>query len=260
MKKKKKKKTNIGIIIIIIILVLLSLMLSLYCYQMKHLETIVIKNQDEWNILSSQNYSSSGEYQGMLYEEDYKVPEMNTVLLSSLLVDYIVLHDDTFYLEDNKISNKAYEKTYTETELNNYVSKMIGPDYKIDIEDVYFGCSKSITKNNDKYIVTAGEPEACGTYSDKEEFYKVYVNDYKYDKDSIVIKLLVGYLKPQVDEQGVISSYDIYRVDRNEIIGKTNNISEFEQYKPNIDFDKYKVILKKASDGKYYFYSIKKDK
>ena len=259
MKKKHKKTTIIYILVIVIIILLLILFLN---YHLNYVKRTVIDNRSTWDIISPSDTSMSGDLIGSLYEKDYNVLELSDELLSSIFVDYY-LTNYTFFTEENKKDDITYEKVLTQEEAHEISKKIFGPDYNVVLESIEYGCNRYLKKENNNYIIGSNDPDTCGLFNPKKtSLYKSFITNYKKEKDYINIELKVAYIEANTSNNKLI--YQAFtNKDKKEIINSNyNSKCLYESTNNNCynNFSNYIVTLKKASDRKYYFYSIKKEK
>lgn len=248
------KKT---IIILIAIVVIISG--GLFLYNRFTLAKRVVANQNKWNMFLSQDSNISGEYMGFLYDNNFDINTMPKNYVLSLLVSYYIQNDDDFFNEKNKTADYAYQKDVTYDELLNSLREMFGPDYKeFDFSDFSYGCGRSLVKkSSDLYTIRANDPEGCGIFDDTEEKYIHHIMDFSKDKDRIIINIKAAYMS--MGSTGRISLYT--NKDKAQVVDYDYSYSCLGSEDENCYnvFNSYQVVLKKASDNKYYFYSISRE-
>ncbi len=262
----------IAIVLIIIIFYLIKLLIApSNSLDKDELYDIVVVNEHTWNVFYMQNLSSSGKYMGYIYDKDYNVDSLSSEFLTTLVVDnYIATHED-FYSEKNYDKNTdSFKVTINQNVVDELAKNLFGPDFKMDIIEMSYGCNRKITKSNSNYVIDSKLPDSCGLFSnDDVGYYKTVIDDYdvKSNKE-IEINLKVAFIEELVEEQYgandyVKITYNAYsNKNKKQLIKK--NVSSTCLNGDNIAKDCYNfyidyiVTLRKASDNKYYFYSIKK--
>ena len=136
---------------------------------------------------------------------------------------------------------------------------MFGPNYTPPqtIKDINYGCERSITKQtNGNYIITAQTEEYCGVYSEESSYFNTTITNYYKKNNNIIITIAVAYVETTIDENEE-EYYEVYtdKTKENLLYTQYDTICNTPTCIPN-EQPKYEVILKKASDGKYYFNSI----
>ena len=251
---------------IIIILIIIISMLGIYFYikkQRDELYTLVIQNRSDWDIFIDQNTIMSGDFTGMIYEKDYTLDTLPKNYLMSLIVDYYINETPNFFTIKNMDDNNHYSTTVSSKDLENIITKMFGPDTKITLEDIQYGCGRSLIKDGEDYIIRTDDPDACGVFDIDPEFYLSHIYSYSRIKDQIIIKIKVGYIKTSTNENGDVESYDAY-TDKTmkKLIQKNMNHScvddDNKDEKCYRGFNQYMITLEKASDENYYFSKIER--
>lgn len=271
--KKDHVKIDKGVIIAFVILAILIVFFLMLIFGKDSvkgsslLQEVVVDKEKNWNIFYLQNQISSGDYMGYIYERDYTVNTLSKKFLSSLVVDNYIANND-FFIEDNEIGDDLYAKELDVREINNLYKQIVGPDIKINIEDVSYGCGRSLTKKGNKYVIEAKFPDTCGMMSNGYNRYMTNIKDY-YEKDkNVVIELQVAYVEDIIEETelydgDIIITHNVYNnKDKDKLLVKNISGSCINTDKPKEScfksFPVYLVTLKEASDGNYYFYSIEK--
>lgn len=245
-----------------IILLVLGIGLIFLGYRKSILHKIVVERKENWDILYVQNTMASGSLIGKAYQEEYNLDTISSTALTSLVVDYYISKDNTFFKEENRIDNTLYSKTIFEEELNQTIAKMFGPDYHPTLEDLSYGCGRSLKKEGTSYQITSEIPDACKVFSFEEEYYTSFIKKYHKRGKEIIVDIKVGYITSTLDgkEQQI---YNVYTNSQKDQLITSNYdpaciLEEKQKSSCDKDFVSYKITLKKASDDNYYFYKINK--
>ena len=248
-----------------LIFIILSIILFFYFSSKNSLKKIVEDNRKDWDLLSLQNTLEDGEYMGKIYEKSYVSTSFSKDFMTVLAINYYMNRDGNFYEDENMIDFDTFKKTVSIQEFNEIVKQMLGPDVPLEIEDIEYGCGVSLKKNGNNYIITSSIPDVCGVSTAHDEFYISHISSYYKKNSDIIINFKVGYIKLNTvsDEYGSEDvTYELYTdKSKQSIIQKdydadcVNTDGEKKCYENLLD---YEVILKKASDGKYFFYQINK--
>lgn len=260
MEKNLKMVRNITITCVVIIMAIF-----IYFYKKNTLKRIVEENRQGWDLLALQNTLEDGDYMGKIYEKSYTATTFPKDFLSVLAINYY-MSNGNFYEEENMIDYNSFQKTVSKQDFDDIVKKMFGPDVYTEVEEIEYGCNISLKKNGNQYIITASIPDVCGVSTANDEFYLSHISNYYKKNNDIIIHLKVGYIEinttydDEYDEENV--TYTLYKdKTKQNILQKDYNsvcISEDSDKTCYEQFDDYEVTLKKASDKKYYFYSINK--
>ncbi len=200
------------------------------------------------------------EYTGFLYKKNYTVDTLTNKEITVLFIDYYLANYDVFNQENTEDQNH-YQKQISTKEAENVLTKMFGPNHKpMVLEDITYGCNKSLKKVNDGYIIGADDIEFCGLYDEDREQYISFISNQEKTDDSIIITLRVGYVVPLVieDEYYELSAYTDET--KSEFIANNYSYDCLGGNDPSCyaSFPEYKLVMKKAKDKNYYFYSISK--
>lgn len=256
-KKKRNKNSNTILISCLILLVIGSIVgLTIIISNHKRKE-IVITKQKSWNIFNSQNYSSEGTYQGFFYIQPKSVTNLNPTELSILLVDNYI-DNYNFFNDKNKTAGPLYQKEISYTTVDKIFKSILGPDRIVEeLADISYGCGRKLQATEKSVIISAKDPESCGDFSEKQAYYKTYISSYKRSKNTIKITLKVAFITNEED----IDTYKVYQSKNKRNLLSNNypiNCLSEDSEKCAKAFINYQVILAKASDGNYYFSSIRK--
>lgn len=260
--KKKKKRKVLYLIFSIIIVILCSLFLY---YKLTFLDNLINKKRNEWDLPLIQSTIISGEYMGLLYENNYSVNDLSNEEISSLFVDYYIYNDPSFFEEKNKDDNNFYRKSLSYDTVKNTFHKMFGPDYKIpNLVNVNYGCGRYLIKQGKNYLISSYDEDSCGLCEDDTDGYLTRIIDYYKEKDKIYIKMKIGYLERTKDENTEEVTAKIYDTKyKNNLLNPNYNIDCYYTDEPGKicynSFNNYTITLLKASNNKYYFDNIKKE-
>ncbi len=248
----KKKIIGIGILLLVLLGV------GYFIYSKVTFAKKIVDENNHWDLTLAQNTNLSGEYMGVLYEKDYTISTLPKEYVSMLLVDYYIQNDGAFFRDENRKEDNTYQKTVLLEDLQNQLKNMFGPDYKLDaFENLSYGCGRKLEKvDSTTYIIEANDPETCGVFDDMQEQYLTHVRNYRQEKDQIIIYLQVAYSSPNQD-----NTVTLYRdKGKSEILESNYSYACFDSDEKTCygNFELYRIILKKASDRKYYFYAIEK--
>lgn len=249
----KKKLIIIGIFLVLIV----GLGIFFY-HQSTFTKKTVEKNYYGWNVLRYQNDIETGEYLGFLYDSNYNLSTLPKRYVLYLLVNYYISYEEDFFDDYNQIEDSLYQKEVSTNQFNQKLKELFGPDYSpIDFEDATYNCGRSITKkDNDTYIIQSIHPEVCGAFDDTKDKYLNHIRNYKKEKDQIIVYMQVAYSSP--NQNGGVTLYSDKT--KQTVLEKDYSYSCYSGEDKSCfkNFEIYKVILKKASDGNYYFYAIEK--
>ncbi len=281
MKKAKDLKLSTKIILGIIILLLI---IVLYCSirflidkqsinKENELFNTVIAEEESWNLFRLQNDLNAGTYTGFLYDQDYTLDNLPNDYIMALVIDnYIAKHEDFYNSKNYDKTNDSYHVIVSSNALISFAKTLFGPDYNLSITEISYGCGRKIAKSDKNYLIESKLYDGCGLLnSNNTGYYDTYINDYsKKNKDEITINLKVAYIEEIVEEtygvdDYVKTTYNAYsnkdkkkllklNIDSTCLDNETANKSCYNYY------EDYTVTLKKATDNKYYFYSIAKGK
>lgn len=254
---------------VVILVIVITLIIGLYFvidYFKNYTKRIVIDNREQWDIISSSNTAMSGDLMGRIYEKDYDLTKLEDDVLSSIFIDHFLATTSDIFTEKNKKSDFTYEISLTEEEFQKIAHKYFGPDYKVTIEEIKYGCGRYLKKENNKYLIGSNDPDSCGLFNGQNtSSYVSYISDYRKEKDEILITLKVAYIdiNQTANEEGEETEYKAYQTkDKKVLINNNYNpeclYEEKEDSSCYKDFNTYQVTLKKESNRKYYFYSIEK--
>lgn len=253
-KTSKKLKKSIYIVIAVLGIVILAV---LY-HKMTFTKKIVEENIMKWDILRYQDKLVDKDYLGFLYDQNYDINTMPNNYVLSLLIDYYIEQEPDFFEEKNQINSSLYQKIVSKDTLFKKAKEMFGPDYQLtNVDDISIGCGKRILNNqNNTFTIQSNDPESCGAFDDSKEQYISHIGEYFKIDDNIIINIQVAYMSPGSDERIVLytNKNKLQVLDYNypySCLGSTDE----NCYNT---FSNYQVTLKKASDNKYYFYSISK--
>ena len=241
------------------IFIVLGILLTIFIYYKATFPKKVIeKNYAQWDLLRYQNTIDSGEYLGFLYEQNYDINNLPANYVQYLLINYYIAYESDFFTDSNEIDDSLYQKEVSKEKLNQKLKEMFGPDYPfIEIQNTTYSCGKSISKkNNDTYVIKSKHPEICGAFDDTKEQYISHIDNYTKKGNQIFINIKVAYMSLSADERVVLYN------NKNKLQVLDYNFSY--DCIANTDkncyntFSNYQVVLQKASDNNYYFYSITK--
>lgn len=249
---------NVGIAVVVIIIAIEIFVF--FMNKKNYLYKIVVENRNDWDISLSQNTIVSGDFMGIIYERDYDVNTLPSNFLVSLVVDYYIDHVD-FFNDDNLKEDYQFQKQVTSEELHQIVKDMFGPDVQVELEDVTYGCNRSLRRMGNTYVISSSFPDSCGLFDNYTEYYLSHISDYYREEDNIIVELRVGYIEKSIDDWDVY--YNVYTDKTKDNLIQSNYdkkcvSSESDDSSCYENFRKYRVLLKKNSDGKYYFGKIYK--
>lgn len=274
-KNSSKVEIKFSLFMIIVIAILLIVFLGYFLYfkndkkmTQDELYNEVILNENKWDLFFLQNKISSGDLMGKIYERDYTVNNLDSSLISALIVDNYINNND-FFLKEN-LNGGFYRKEVNENVLKKLVLSMFGPDVNIDVADIEYGCGRSLKKKGNSYVVSAKLPDSCGMLSTQKDRYYAFIKDYYEENDEIKIKIKVGFVVEDSnegeieDDEEIKVNYTVYdSKNKKKILVKNLNYQCLLQDNNDSscydNFLDYVVTLKKASDGNFYFYSIEKN-
>ena len=226
-------------------------------YRTNFVKKTIEKNYSQWNMLRYQNTTESGDYLGFLYEQNYNINTLPKNYVLYLLINYYITYDSDFFTDYNEISDSLYQKEVTKELLNQKLKEMFGPDYpSFDIQSASYNCSKSITKKDDNtFIIQSKHPEVCGAFDDTKDQYLTHMKNYFKENDRILININVAYMS--LDNERIV----LYsNKDKKEVLNFDYSHDCLDSINESCykTFQNYQVVLRKASDNNYYFYSISK--
>lgn len=274
-KNSSKVEIKFSLFMIIVIAILLIAFLGYFLYfkndkkmTQDELYNEVILNENKWDLFFLQNKISSGDLMGKIYERDYTVNNLDSSLISALIVDNYINNND-FFLKEN-LNGGFYRKEVNENVLKKLVLSMFGPDVNIDAVDIEYGCGRSLKKKGNSYVISAKLPDSCGMLSTQKDRYYAFIKDYYEENDEIKIKIKVGFVVEDSnegeieDDEEIKVNYTVYdSKNKKKILVKNLNYQCLLQDNNDSscydNFLDYVVTLKKASDGNFYFYSIEKN-
>lgn len=254
-------KKKILIIISVILLIILSIFIY---YKLTFLKRFIIDNRKKWDITLIQNSILSGEYMGILYNQNYTVDTIPSKYLTPLVMDYYINNDEKFFQEENKDENNFYRKIITQEDLNKAAKKMFGPDFEpIQFKEINYGCGRYLIKQPDgNYIISSYEAEYCGIFNDDTDIYLNKIIDYYKEDDRIIVNLKIAYLDQEIDANSYLNLKLFTSKAKNNLLENNYNYNCLNiEEAPSECFNKflnYQITLKKARNNKYYFYSINK--
>ena len=253
------------IIISIIIIGIIILLAIIVIYKTTFLNRYIIPKRNEWDISTLQNSSTNGNMMGFMYEKDYDINSIPTEYLSSIIINYYITNDNSFFDDKNIDENGIYQKKVTNQKIDDITKKLFGPQSQIHLQNVKYGCNIQATSYNDYYIISAGNPDDCGAFSENDDSYISYISNYYFDKEkNIIIEEKVGFIDTIYAENKEFK-YVLYSNKLKKQILDNNYDTNclFNEKVNSICYQNlitYKIMLKKASNNKYYFYKIWKEK
>lgn len=274
-KNSSKVEIKFSLFMIIMIAIVLIVFLGYFLYfkndkkmTQDELYNEVILNENKWDLFFLQNKISSGDLMGKIYERDYTVNNLDSSLISALIVDNYINNND-FFLKEN-LNGGFYRKEVNENVLKKLVLSMFGPDVNIDVADIEYGCGRSLKKKGNSYVISAKLPDSCGMLSTQKDRYYAFIKDYYEENDEIKIKIKVGFVVEDSnegeieDDEEIKVNYTVYdSKNKKKILVKNLNYQCLLQDNNDSscydNFLDYVVTLKKASDGNFYFYGIEKN-
>ncbi len=247
-------KKIIGIIISILLVTGLGIFIY---YKATYTKRIVEKNNFQWDILRYQNDIETGEYLGFLYEQNYNVNTLPQKYVAYLLLNYYITYEENFFNQYNEIEPFLYQTEFSKEAFDQKLKEMFGPSYpSIELENVTYGCGRSLYKmRDDYYLVQANDLERCRRTTNEK--YLNHIDSYQREDDIITINMKVAYSSQDGNE-----NMTLYKDKTKTEILESNYSSNCLNSKRKAcyqNFMNYKVTLKKASDGNYYFYGIEKE-
>lgn len=262
----KKKNNNKWKFIIITLIIIITIICIMFYYYLNNTERIVMNNREQWDIFSSSDSMMSGDYMGKIYEQDYEITNLPPDMVTVLFLDHYLATTSGFYDENNKINDLTYEQVIPKKEFEKQTKKLFGPDYNVNLSPTEYGCGRYLRIDENNYIIGSRDPDACGIFNGNSNYYASYISDYKKEKSNIIINLKVAYIDISSLDGDTTGEFIKYKVYKN----KTKKELLDDNYNPNCLYDdninntcyeffiNYKIILKRESNFKYYFYSIQK--
>ncbi len=264
MKKKTKKKFSIlKLLCFLLVIVIAGIIVKVRFFSV---DNIVVEGRENWDVFSAGDTAMSGDFSGKIYENNYTIDTLPDDYISSLVVDYYLAVTSDFYVEENQKEDFSYQKILSKEELNKFVDKMFGPDNKVKIVPVSYGCGRFLKNIDNLYVIGSNDPDACGLFNyQNANRYISFINNYEKKDDKILINLKVAFINVSMKEteDGEDIYYSAYS-DKSKTQLITSNYDPNCLYGDNQDkqcysgFSDYQVILKKESDNNFYFYSISK--
>lgn len=253
------------ITIILLIITPIIIISTITIYNKNYLKNYIIKRSNEWDITFYQNSSINGELMGFMYEKDYDINSIPSNYISSIIINNYITNDNSFYDDSNVDEYGTYKKQVTNKKINEIIQKLFGPGSQIKLENTKYGCNFQAVNSGSYYTISARNPDDCGAFSESDDFYISHISNAYYDKEkNIIVEKKVGFIDTTLTENANLE-YVLYSdKSKKELLNSNYNTNCIFNEKPNSicykELSTYKIMLKKASNNKYYFYKIWKEK